>query len=301
MRTTVLLCVGWTLLASLPAYAELRGVLLYERGEYGRARKRLEEELRSSKLSNEERIKARLYLAAALHATGEEESARLQLEQLALSAPDLKVDPILFTPEFVALAEKARKKVADQQKEAELQLQETERKRLEAERKRLEAEQQREEAERKAREEALARDNPPPQQEEGPRSMRLRPELFGFVAPVGPGVGFGGALTLAFGSVDLSARVLAGPNLGVGAEVGFLVGEGRVRPRVGLRGTAVPQLKGFGGGAVAGLRVAGSQRLTFLLDIGAEYLTGLTRKPGDKHDYHSFVLTGSAGVGFDLL
>jgi len=299
MRTTVLLCVGWTLLASLPAYAELRGVLLYERGEYGRARKKLEEELRSTKLSNEERIKARLYLAAALHATGEEESARLQLEQLALSAPELKVDPILFPPEFVTLAEKARKKVENQQKEAERQRQETERQRLEVERQRLEAE-QRAEAERKAREEELERNNRPPSEEERSSSLRLRPDLFGFIAPVGRGFGFGGALTFAFGSVDLSARVLAGPNIGVGAELGFLVGDGRVQPRVGLRGTAVPQLKSFGGGAVAGLRVAGSERLTFLLDVGAEYLKDPTPKPGDKHDYHSFVLTGSAGVGFDL-
>jgi hypothetical protein len=292
MRTTVLLCVGWALLVSLPASAELRGVSLYERGDYARARKKLEEELRSDKLSKEERVKARLYLAAALHASGEEESARLQLEQLAISAPSLKVDPILFPPEFVALAEQARKKVDDQLKEAERLREETERQRLEAERQRLEAE-------RKAQEEELARNSPPPPEEESPRSVRLRPELFGFFAPLGKAVGFGGALTLAFSSVDLSARVLAGENVGLGAEVGFLVGDGPVQPRVGLRGTAIPQLSGFGGGAVAGLRVAASERLTFLLDVGAEYLK-LSPKGDNPPEYRSFVLTGSAGVGFDL-
>lgn len=288
MRTTVLLCVGWTLLASLPAYAELRGVQLYERGRYAAARKALEEELRSNTLTKEERVKARLYLAAALFASNAPDASRIQLEELMVTAPDVQVDPILFPPDFVAMAQEVRKQAEDQ--------------RMEKERQRLEAERQRLEAERKAREEELARNKQPPPEEpeeSPPRSVRLRPELFGFVAPLGKGVGIGGAFTVAFSSMDLSARVLGGANLGVGAEVGFLLGSGTVQPRVGLRATAIPQLSGFGGGAVAGVRVAASERLSLLLDAGAEYLK-LSPKADNPNDYHSFVVTGSAGVGFDL-
>ncbi|HYH97492.1 hypothetical protein [Hyalangium sp.] len=292
MRTTVLLSMGWTLLVSLPAYAELPGVSLYERGEYGRARKSLENDLRSKKLSKEERIKARLYLAAALHASGEEESARLQLGELVIAAPALKVDPILFPPEFVALAEQARHAVDAKRQEEERQRQEVERQRQEVERQRLEAE-------RLAREEEEARNKPPVEDPQAPEpsSLQLRPELFGFLDPVGKGVGLGGAMTLELGRVDLSARVLAGKEPGVGAEVGFLLSDGAVQPRLALRGTAVPTLSAFGGGAVAGLRLAPPGKLTFLLDVGAEFLKlGSEYKPR----YRSFVLSTSAGVGFDL-
>ncbi|MFL5347380.1 MAG: hypothetical protein ACJ8AT_21560 [Hyalangium sp.] len=288
MRTTVLLTLGWTLFMALPAHAELRGVALYERGDYVRARKELTAELNSPGLSKEDRVKARLYLAAALFASGAEDSARLQLEELFVSASTVQVDPILFPPDFVALAEKARQNVEAQRQEAERQSQEAERQRLEAE--------------RKAREEAEARNKPPPppepQEEEEPSAVQLRPELFGFADPVGKGIGLGGGLTLGLGSVDLNAHVLAGKKPGVGAEVGLLLGSGTVQPRLALRATAVPGLSAVGGGAVAGLRLAPSGSLTFLLDVGAEYL-----KLGSQYEsaYHSFVLTGSAGVGFNLL
>lgn len=288
MRTTVLLTLGATLFMALPAHAELRGVALYERGDYVRARKALTDELNSPGLSKEDRVKAQLYLAAALFASGAEDSARLQLEELAKTAPTLQVDPILFPPDFVALAEKARQNVEVQRAEAEHQ--------------RQEAERQRQEAERKAREEAEAQNKPPPppepQEEAEPRAMQLRPELFGFVDPVGKGVGVGGGLTLGLGSMDLNARVLAGKKPGVGAEVGLLLGSGAVQPRLAVRATAVPGLSAVGGGAVAGLRMAPSSNLIFLLDVGAEYL-----KLGSEYEsaYRAFVLTSSAGVGFNLL
>ncbi|WP_224245108.1 hypothetical protein [Hyalangium gracile] len=292
MRVIVLLSVGWVLFAAPPAHAELRGVALYERGDYARARKALEEELRSSRLSKEDRVKARLYLAAALHASGAEEAARIQLEELALTAPALQVDPILFPPDFVALAEKARKGVEEQR-------QAVENKRLEEERQRQEAERQRLEAERLAREQEEARKNPPedtPTEDEEAKPVQLRPELFGFVDPLGKGAGVGGALTVGLGAMDLNARVLMGDNPGFGAEVGLLLGAGTVQPRLALRGTAVPGASAYGGGAVAGLRLAPASRITLLLDVGAEYL-----KVEDSNQYRSFVLTSSAGVGFDLL
>jgi hypothetical protein len=290
MRLTILLTLGGTLLASVPAHAELRGIALYERGDYVRARRVLMEELNAPGLSKQDQAKARLYLAAALFASGAEESAQAQLEELAMQAPSFQVDPILFPPDFVALAEKARSK-AEAKRQEEHQRQEAERLRLEAERL---------EAERRAREEAEARNgdqNPLDDEDEEPSNpMRLRPDVFGYVDAVGKRIGVGGGLTLGLGMVDVNARVLMGTRVGMGAELGLLLGSGAVQPRLALRGTAVPGASAYGGGAVAGVRLAASDRLTFLLDLGAEYLA-----VEDTNAYRTFVLTSTAGVGFDLL
>ena len=297
MKTTVLLSLGAMLLVSLPANAELRGVTLYERGEFARARKMLVEELNLPNLSKEDQAKGRLYLAAALFATGDKTGASAQLDQLAVLAPSFRVDPILFPPAFVTLAEKARAK-------AEAKRQEEERLRLEAERLRLEEE-------RKAREEAeaLARQQqpPPPDDEEPPEaraSLRLRPDVFGFVDAVGRSYGFGGGMTLGLGMVDVNARVLLGEKPAVGGEVGLLLGDGSVQPRLALRGTAVPRV-GVGGGGVVGLRLGASERLTVMLDVGAEYFSirPAETRPVEtsRNKYRTFVLTSTAGVGFDLL
>jgi hypothetical protein len=279
------------LLTALPAHAELRGIALYERGDYVRARRVLTEELNAPGLSKADQAKARLYLAAALFASGAEESARAQLEELAMQAPSFQVDPILFPPDFVALADKARASAEAKRLEADRQRQEAERQRLEAERL---------EAERKAREEAEARgrdeDIPEDETEEPSSPMRLRPDVFGYVDALGRSAGVGGGLTLGIGMVDVNARVLMGNRVGMGAELGVLLGDGMVQPRLAVRGTAVPGASAYGGGAVAGVRLAASERLTFLLDLGAEYLA-----VEDTNAYRTFVLTSTAGVGFDLL
>jgi tetratricopeptide (TPR) repeat protein len=299
MRLIVLLSVGWVLFAAPPAHAELRGVTLYERGDYARARKSLEEDLRSSKLSKEDRVKARLYLAAALHASGAAEAARIQLEELALTAPSLQVDPILFPPDFVALADKARKGV-------EAQRQEVERKRQEEERQQQEAERKRVEAERLAKEQAEAQNATPPEEpptveeEEEAPPVQLRPQVFSFLDPFGKRWGLGGAVSLGFGAVDVNARALAGTHPSFGAEVGVLLGSGTVQPRLALRASAIPGAHAFGGGAVAGLRVVPANRLILLADVGAELLK-VDNKPENETQFRSFVLTGSVGVGFDLL
>ncbi|HEX8699863.1 MAG TPA: hypothetical protein VF815_13555 [Myxococcaceae bacterium] len=280
MRLTVLLSLGGILLVSLPAHAELRGVALYERGDYVRARKMLTEELNTPGLSKEDQAKARLYLAAALFASGAEESASRHLEELAMIAPSFKVDPILFPPDFVALAEKARAT-------AEAQRQQQEQQRLEAERL---------EKERREREEAEAQAKQPRTEEGGraEKTVRLRPEVFGFMDVAGKSLGAGGSLTLGLGMVDLNARVLLGTEVGFGGEVGVLLGSGSVQPRLALRGTFVPV--GKGGGAVVGLRLGATDRVTVLLDVGAEYFD-----VNDKKLHRSFVLSTTAGVGFDLL
>lgn len=291
-RTILLLCMAWTLLGALPAHAELRGVTLYERGDYARARTALEQDLRSSQLSKEDRVKAQLYLAAALHALQSKEAAQRQLDELALSAPELQVDPLLFSPDFVAMAEKARKNAESQRQELAV-------KRLEEERRRLAQERERLEQERRAQAQGVSppqrpAEHPPAAEESKP--VKLRPEVFGFVDPLGKSTGLGGALTLGLGGVDVSARVLVGDNMGFGAEVGLLLGSGVMQPRLALRGTAVPGAQAYGGGGVVGLRLKPMERFTFLVDVGAEYL-----KVQDPSEYRSFVLSGSAGVGFDVL
>jgi tetratricopeptide (TPR) repeat protein len=394
MRSIILLVIGGVLLAPPQAHAELRGVELYERGDYGRAKKALEEALRSKSLSAADRAKARLYLAAALHASGAEESASIQLEELVRAAPALKVDPVLFPPKFVALADRARERVeAERQAQANADPQSRPSQDMQAfllSIKRLyedlEYEQALEQISRarsfvkvveedvtlslyqaiiladmnrweestavfkralflrpestlpvkvspkvaqhfatvskQVRAELAARppgppptlsspqpSGSPPAQQPGAQvteappqdpapgapsgSKRLRPEVFGFLDPVGRSYGLGGGLSFGLGSLELSARVLMGEELAVGAEAGVLLGSGRVRPRFALRGTAIPGLSGYGGGAVAGVRLTPVQRLTFLVDVGAEYL----KVP---QAYRGFAVTSSVGLGFEL-
>jgi tetratricopeptide (TPR) repeat protein len=126
-------------------------------------------------------------------------------------------------------------------------------------------------------------------------AMQLSPQVFGFVDPLGQSLGAGGGLMLGLGSLELGARVLLGEHVGVGAEAGLLLGSGTLRPRFGLRGTAIPGSSAYGGGVVAGLRLAATDRFSVLLDVGAEYLA-----VEDPQVYRTFFLTSSAGVGFDL-
>ena len=118
--------------------------------------------------------------------------------------------------------------------------------------------------------------------------------MFGFLDPLGKAFGAGGGLTLGLGSVDVGARVLLGKALGVGVEAGVALGTGMVQPRLGLRGTAVPSLSSYGGGAVVGLRLRATARFTLLVDLGAEYFAA-------REGYRALTLTSSAGLGFDLL
>jgi tetratricopeptide (TPR) repeat protein len=405
MRLILLCIVGGVLLGPLPASAELRGVKLYERGQYAKARKTLEKELRSPKLSKKDRSKARLYLAAALYASGAQESARIQLEELALTDPTLKVDPVIFPSGFVTLAEQSFARMAakgapppagseaapapsggevapapsgpeDEFKrhltasirlyeslEYERALQQLQRAKelarnaeqdvivslyegliladmgqgeqaqaafktalllnpeaklpvkaspkvasdFEAMRVRVRQELERQ----RQKTEAQTAKPPPPvpekpvtppaaeqapriKEERAARTLQLSPALFGFMDPLGKSVGAGGGLTLGLGSLELGARVLMGEQLGVGVEAGLVLGSGALRPRLGLRGTAISGAKAYGGGAVVGLRIRPTSRLSFLVDVGTEYFLA-------PKQYRPLALTGSAGVGFDLL
>jgi hypothetical protein len=265
MRLSALLCLLG--LVPLTAWAKSTGVTLYERGSYAAARRSLEGELQYPKLTDPERATARLYLAASLHALGELAEARIQLEELARNHPEQAVDPALFPPSFIELAAQARRQV---------------------------------EAERgpSRGERPLSPDDPFAQGDETPATpgrSRLLPEVFGFVDPVGKAVGVGGGVTYGTGSFEVGARVLLGDQLGAGAQVGWVLGDGAFRPHLALRGTAIPGLSAFGGGPVVGARLSLGSSLTALVDVGAELF-----KVSDE-GYRSFVVTTSVGLGFDLL
>ncbi|NMO19691.1 tetratricopeptide repeat protein [Pyxidicoccus fallax] len=278
MRPSVLLCVVWLL--PMAALAQSRGVALYERGEYAKARRALELDVRTKGLSHRELGIARLYLAASLHELGELAETRAHLEDLARNHPDQPVEPALFPPEFVLLASEARRRV--------------------------DAERQPPPPEPKVPEVKQAPAESPweePTQEpaEGPEPMsagraRLLPEVFGFVDPVGKSVGAGGGLTYGSGSFEVGARVLLGSDVGAGLQAGYVLGDGAFRPHVALRATAVPGLSAYGAGPVVGARFALGRSLTALVDVGGEFFFKVP-----ETGYRSFALTASAGFGFDLL
>ncbi|WP_164008128.1 hypothetical protein [Pyxidicoccus trucidator] len=268
MKSSILLCVLW-LLPSV-ALAQSRGIALYERGEYGQARRALELELRDRSLGARERAAARLYLAASLHELGENADTRLQLEELWRSHPEQPVDPALFPPEFVLLAGELRKKViAERQPSPDV----------------------------KDPMAADSTESPGEPTEEPAASGRswLLPEVFGFMDPAGKAVGVGGGLTYGSGSFELGARALLGREVGAGLQLGLVLGDGAFRPHVALRGTAIPGLSAYGGGPVVGARFALGPSFTALVDVGAELFKV------SESGYRSFALTASAGFGFDLL
>ena len=235
-------------------------VQLYEDGQYAAAIHACEQWVAQPGLSSEERGRARIYLAASLHVLLYSSRAQQQLELLAREHPGMRVDPVRFLPELVALAESIRERV-----EAE--------KRLAAEQAAL--------RERQALEKAY-------------NAPRLRPEVFGLVEPLhrvwrpGVGVSFHGGL------LEASARVWLGVPPAFQLQGGLVPGRGGLRPFVGLRATLNPGAGGYAGGAVVGGRLALPAGFVALLDVGADYFF-----IGDV-DHQRLALTAQAGLGFDV-
>jgi hypothetical protein len=146
------------------------------------------------------------------------------------------------------------------------------------------------------REQPVRREEPVIQDEApspGP-SVRLRPEATGFIDMTGrPAWGLTAGGTVGLGSLDATARLVLGRQLGLALEGGWLFGGGGLQPRVALRFTSVPGLQMLGGGAVVGARLALPPQLIALADVSAEYLTA---RPG----YEQFILAASLGLGFEL-
>ncbi|WNG44256.1 hypothetical protein F0U60_09155 [Archangium minus] len=284
--------------------AEIRGIRLYERGEYVRASRALKEEVNNPRRSEKDRARARVYLAASLLALEMTDEARQQLEELALLYPEERVDPALFPPELVELEKVVRSRLQAERLREEA---------AQAERERLAAA---EEAERRRREQAAQQPvtGGPAGELQGtaftqsPSSFRLRPELTGYSDAAGAlsggtvSFGLGLGLTVGSGPVEGTVRALpGGERWAWELEAGYLFGTGAFQPRVALRGTLFPrgnvetsEGSWVGLGGAVGGRLALSPQLTLLADVGAEYLVNAPAR------YNGGVFVISAGVGYSL-
>ncbi|WP_309890532.1 hypothetical protein [Archangium sp.] len=276
------------MLVPVAAWADIRGVDLYARGDFEKALPVLQAEMENPSRSDKERARARIYLAASMYALGMMEGATKQLEELARLHPEQRVDPNRFPPDFVALADFARKTVETERLREKTRAEEAEQERLLAERRRREAE-----ATPREPEGQVEDSGEEPQAE---ASFRVRPEVFGYVDAVGRSRGFGLGATVGYGGLEAGVRVLPGPDgrWGLGAEVGYVFGSGIFQPRVALRGTNVLGV-GLGGGGAVGARLTLLPQLTLMADLGFEGFN-----VSDKQRYRGAVLVASAGVGFNL-
>ncbi|MHB8878085.1 MAG: hypothetical protein ACYC8T_30680 [Myxococcaceae bacterium] len=87
-------------------------ILLYDKTEFAKAKDRLVTLVDVPSLTDEDRANALVYLAASYQALGDLSSSKAQLLRLARAFPAARVDPGLFLPELVALADEARGEVA---------------------------------------------------------------------------------------------------------------------------------------------------------------------------------------------
>ncbi|WNG54876.1 hypothetical protein F0U59_08910 [Archangium gephyra] len=290
--------------------AQLPGIRFYQRGEYAKASRTLKQELKNPRRTEQQRALARVYLAASLMALGKEDEAYEQLEELARTYPEQRVDPALFPPELVDLELKVRAQL------------DAERRRQEAEQAELNRIAAAEDAARRKREQEEAARNQvgvepgnevqAPVSAEPASSFRLRPELTGYTDAAaifgskfsgGPALG----LTVGGGPVEATVRTLIGKDRWAWElEAGYLFGTGALQPRLSVRTTLFPRVGdrpaddpngnrarwGFGG--AVGARWAISRQLSLLADVGGEFIPGVSTK------YNSAVVVVSAGVGFNL-
>jgi tetratricopeptide (TPR) repeat protein len=255
---------------------------LYENLEYEQA---LEQLKRTKKLAQglEQEVPVLVLEGIVLAELGKQEDSQKAFESALLLNPDVEL-PLRVSPKVARSFEKVRARVRQELEEEQ---------RLRP-RPNVPPSPPQDTTQRPA--------SPPPEPSElaespeaPSRALQLSPQIFGFVDPLGQSLGAGGGLTVGLGSLELGARVLLGQHVGVGAEAGYLLEGDTLRPRFGLRGTAIPGSSAYGGGVVAGLRLAATDRLSVLLDVGAEYLA-----VEDPETYRTFFLTGTAGVDFDL-
>jgi tetratricopeptide (TPR) repeat protein len=264
MSPRVLLLLG-LLMAGAAAAESLPGIQLYESGEYEAAARAFEEVLADPRQPAEDRWLARIYLAASLQALGRVDETRQQLEVIAREHPDRQVDAVRFPPELVALAEAIRERVEAERRQAE------------------------QEALRQRQEQEAAQVRRPTQPESS-----LRPELLGLVEAGNRALLFGGGLAYSRGVLEGSAHVWISSSPVFHLQGGLLLGDGRLRPHLGLRATLVPGQGGYGAGVLAGGRIFLPAGLVGLVDVGGDYFL-----VGDGA-HHRFALTAQAGLGLEL-
>jgi hypothetical protein len=235
-------------------------IQLYEDAQYTAAVQACEQLLARPGLSSEERGRARIYLAASLHVLLHLDRAQQQLELLARENPEMRVDPIRFLPELVALAESIRERV--------------------------EAERRKEAAQAALRErQALERARNAP---------RLRPEVFALIEPLNRVWRPGAGVSVHGGLLEGGARVWLGGPPAFHLQGGLVPGHGGLRPFVGLRATLNPGLGGYAGGVGVGGRLTLPAGFVALLDVGADYFF-----IGDEA-HQRLALTAQVGLGFDV-
>jgi hypothetical protein len=261
-RTLLLLLL---LMAPAAAAELLPGIQLYESGEYEASARSFEEVLADPQRPAEDRRLARIYLAASLHALGQVDEARQQLEVIAREHPGRQVDAIRFPPELVALAEAIRERVETERWQAE------------------------QEALRKRQEQEAARARKPSQPESS-----LRPELLGLFEARDRALLLGGGLAYSHGALEGSARVWISPSPVFHLQGGLLLGNGVLRPHLGLRATLVPGEGGYGAGALAGGRISLPAGLVGLVDVGGDYFFV------SDEAHQRFALTVQVGLGLEL-
>jgi tetratricopeptide (TPR) repeat protein len=250
---------------SRAAWASSPGIEHYADGDYEAAVQAFQQVLADPQRPAEERGEARIYLAASLHALGRVEEAREHLDALAREHPTLRVDPVRFLPELVALAEVIRQQVQAERdfaaREAELQ--------------------------RQAREEALKR--PPP-----PTPIHVRPETLALFEAVDRRWTVGAGAAFQRKSLEASVRVLLGDPPAFHVQGGLLLGSSALRPFLGVRASLVPGLDSYGAGPVVGARYALPAGFVALAEVGADYFFAA------RDERYPLAITAQVGLGFNL-
>src|SRR5437868_9177086 len=92
----------------------LKAIDLFDRAEFTRAKDLLVTLVDAPQLSDEDRLQARVYLAASYYGLGDRASAKAQFLVLVRRYPRVELDPGLFLPEVVDLFHQARMEVANE-------------------------------------------------------------------------------------------------------------------------------------------------------------------------------------------
>jgi tetratricopeptide (TPR) repeat protein len=92
--------------AAAAGEAPLPGLAAYRTGDFEGAVRQLREAIPN--LRSGKRMQALTYLSASLFALGKTDDAELNLRQLFHEFPEAKLDPSIFEPDLIALAERVR-------------------------------------------------------------------------------------------------------------------------------------------------------------------------------------------------
>lgn len=285
------------------APAKLPGMDAYSKGDYAAAARDLKVALDGKKLSAAESMTARMYLAAAHYALGDNASVENVLLELFRADPAARLDPNIFDPDLVALSEQTRVAEANRQMEAAALAKKAE-----------------DDLKTKELAAAAAAAKPPEvvvpvEPPKGSAPLQLRVGLFALTDVAGkPSATAALSVSAVISSFEIGARVFPGGfkdrpdgpttlTVGAGLDVGYLFLDGPLNPRVGARVSFYPGLSngaggtapGFGGGLVGGVRY----NVTDFVAVGADVSGEMNQTQGGSR-YRSFsaVLQGGAQLLF---